>query len=89
MEKITQFLGDNVALMRSTLHTGFAVAALAVLASCTSPEVVVQTDQGPVTCQLYRESVTWMDEAVNKPAGMSDQAADDICRQEGKKRQGN
>jgi len=61
---------------------------LALLASCTSPEVKVQTDQGPVTCQLYTESVTWWDKAVNKPASMSPEAADAICKKEGVKRQG-
>ena len=79
----------DVNLKRLSINTGICAATFAVLTSCTSPEVVVETDQGPVTCQLYRESVTWWDKAVKKPDAMSEDAADNICKQEGIRRQGN
>ena len=60
----------------------------AFVAGC-SPEqmettpVVVQTAQGPVTCQLYTLSqVTW-DRAISHPGAMDVRTADEACRAEG------
>ncbi len=52
----------------------------------TAP-VKVQTPQGVVTCQLYRQDrVTW-DRAIDFPATkMSVPQADAYCRQEGQRR---
>ncbi len=67
-----------------------ALLGSVVLAGCAlTPEqyettpVVVQTAQGPVTCQLYRlDQVTW-DRAIHRPDAMAVATADTLCRNEG------
>lgn len=65
-----------------------ALAAVAVTAGCTPEQmettpVVVQTAQGPVTCQLYTlRQVTW-DRAIGHPNSMDVKTADAACRAEG------
>ncbi|WP_299907562.1 hypothetical protein [uncultured Paracoccus sp.] len=50
----------------------------------TTP-VVVQTEAGPVTCQLYtHEQVIW-DRAISRPNSMDVKTADNICLQEGQR----
>ncbi|WP_232816478.1 hypothetical protein [Paracoccus zhejiangensis] len=65
-------------------------SAILSLAACsldpreyeTTP-VVVQTEAGPVTCQLYtHEQVIW-DRATSRPNSMDVETADNLCRQEG------
>lgn len=56
-----------------------------LLAACSAP-VTLETDQGPVTCQLYTEDqVTW-DQATAHPQTMTKATADELCRQEGFRR---
>lgn len=52
-----------------------------------SPEVTLSTPQGPVICQLYTARQTLYDEAVRRPANMTDAAANAACKEEGKRRQ--
>lgn len=65
-----------------------------VLSGCGSPveyesdPVVVQTPQGPVTCQLYSTSIVAWDRAIDRPAAMSVKTADTYCLNEGARRQG-
>jgi hypothetical protein len=68
------------------------VASVAALSGCVSPEnyetvpVVVETPQGPVTCQLYNlNRVSW-DRAIDRPDSMGVTQADDYCIAEGKRR---
>ncbi len=70
----------------------FSLIAVAALAACTprnfeSPPVMVDTPQGPVTCQLYTSGLTDWDRATNSPAGMSVAEADAYCEREGTARQ--
>lgn len=67
----------------------FVVAGLTLTACAITPEdyetdpVLLQTAAGPVTCQLYTaRQVTW-DRSINRPASMSVETADALCRQEG------
>lgn len=72
-----------------TIRGGLAfVLAAAVLTACSpqnmeTPPVVVQTAQGPVTCQLYTHSEVYWDRSTDRPDSMSVKAADDVCRAEG------
>ena len=65
-----------------------AIAGAFLLSGCTPEQmettpVVVQTAQGPVTCQLYTlRQVTW-DRAINHPGTMDVKTADNVCRNEG------
>jgi len=67
-----------------------SLGALLMIAACTpasmeTDPVTVETDQGPVTCQLYtRELVLW-DKALSRPVDMTDEAANEICRGEGRR----
>lgn len=70
----------------------YSVFLAAGLAGCVpsprgyeSDPVVVQTDQGPVTCQLYTQEITVWDRSINRPDSMSVAQADQICLNEGKK----
>ncbi|WGI23169.1 hypothetical protein [Amylibacter sp. IMCC11727] len=69
-----------------------AVAALLGTAACvdqsayeTAP-VAVTTEQGVVTCQLYTQRHVLWDRATHVPAGMTIERGDEICRQEGERR---
>ena len=70
------------------------VGAIA-LAGCTSPAyfetepVQVQTAQGVVTCQLYTKDVLDWDRSINRPATMSVEYADQVCKAEGAARKEN
>ena len=63
------------------------------LAGCTSPSqfetapVVLETPQGPVTCQLYTKADVSWDRAIDRPETMNVQQADALCRNEGIRRQ--
>ncbi|WP_108503338.1 hypothetical protein [Paracoccus indicus] len=64
------------------------LVAAAALAACTprsfeTPPVMVETPQGPVTCQLYTSGLTDWDRATDAPAGMSVAVADSYCKKEG------
>ena len=68
-----------------------AAVCAAALAGCVSPEqfetppVTLQTDRGPVLCQLYRlDQVTW-DRAIDRPDSMDVETADQLCRNEGRR----
>lgn len=68
-------------------------AAAACLAGCTidpknyeTAPVTVSSPQGPVVCQLYTPDLVTWDRAIDRPAGMSVQAADALCLEEGKRR---
>ncbi len=71
---------------------GFATGALLLLCGCVgdptqyeSEPVKVESAQGVVVCQLYtRERVLW-DRSIDRPANMSVEQADDICRAEGER----
>lgn len=74
--------------MKPTLLIG-TVSVLA-LAGCSvdkrlyeSEPVLVKTDKGIVTCQLYRDDQVLWDEALAFPKTMSLQEADQICLAEG------
>jgi len=67
-------------------------AFVAALSGCATPEsyetvpVVVETPQGPVTCQLYlRSQVVW-DRAIDRPDSMGVTQADNYCVAEGQRR---
>ena len=67
------------------------IAVVLGLSACATPEnyettpVVVQSAQGPVTCQLYTKSIVAWDRAIDRPAKMSVKAADEICQAEGRR----
>lgn len=66
----------------------FVLVAAASLAACTprsfeTPPVMVETPQGPVTCQLYTAGLTDWDRATDAPVGMSVAVADSYCKKEG------
>lgn len=61
-----------------------------LLASCSkksfeTPVVVIPTDLGLVSCQLYTPSLTMWDEAVDHPIEMSKATADGFCKGAGVK----
>lgn len=64
------------------------------LSACITPEdlettpVAVQTSQGVVTCQLYLSHRVVLDRAISRPSTMSDDQANAICLEEGKKQAG-
>ncbi|MCQ0092164.1 hypothetical protein FGD77_10810 [Roseovarius sp. M141] len=68
-------------------------AAVLALSACVSPEnyestpVQVATAQGAVTCQLYTQNRLDWDRSIDRPANMSVETADTICRNEGARRQ--
>jgi len=73
-----------------TLKTGTIGLGLLALAGCSvnqadyaSEPVLVKTDRGIVTCQLYRDDRVLWDEALSFPRSMSLQEADQICLEEG------
>ncbi len=77
--------------MKKTLLTGATlVLAGAFLSACdrTSYEsnpVIVPTNYGDVTCQLYTKNTVWWDESISRPQTLSEEAADDICLEVGRK----
>jgi len=77
--------------------TGIMAAGLmscvAVLGACSprdleSAPVTVHTPQGDVVCQLYTHDVVYWDRSIDRPATMSVEHADNICREEGRKELG-
>ncbi len=67
------------------------ICASVTLVGCVDPKyyetapVKVTTELGVVTCQLYtKQSVTW-DRAIDYPREMSVEAADAVCRAEGRR----
>lgn len=74
----------------SLVLAGLLVSACSIesKSSFESPEVVVTTDAGPVTCQLYtRDELIW-DRATLRPSTLTDDQANQICRDEGVRLQG-
>jgi len=73
-------------------YAAAAAIAAAVLSGCTTPEqfesapVEVATRSGAVTCQLYTTQLTSWDRSISRPDSMSVQAADAVCRKEGRDR---
>lgn len=70
----------------------FLAIGLLTLSACSpnpadhvTPTVAVESASGPVTCQLYRRDMVMWDHAVARPTGMSNDAANDICRAEGQR----
>lgn len=64
--------------------------ACAALTACDksqyeSEPVTLQTPQGDVTCQLYRHDIVMWDEAISRPAAMTDDAANALCEAEGQR----
>lgn len=69
--------------------TLLALAACAdVKKSYESDPVTIQTESGPVTCQLYTPDMVMWDRAISKPNGMGDADANRHCRAEGELRKG-
>ena len=70
-----------------------ALALIAPLSACNwydnrnieTPPVTVETQYGPVICQLYREDIVWFDRAWVKPETMPTNIANEICQAEGKR----
>lgn len=92
-------IGDNhrwrteMARQWMTYHQSLtALAACAVLAGCTdlsafeTEPVQVATQQGTVTCQLYRKNQVLLDRAIDAPLGMTIATADRFCQAEGIRR---
>ena len=48
-----------------------------------TPPVVLQTSEGPVTCQLYRTNMVVWDRAIDRPDTMSVETGDNLCKQAG------
>lgn len=77
---------------RQSLIPAFCLVALAAgcggigQAAFESPPVQVSTPAGVVTCQLYTEDTVLWDRAIDVPPGMSIQAGDEICVEEGRRR---
>ncbi len=73
------------------IRTGFVLlSATIVLSGCLrssyeSTPVEVNTPKGKVTCQLYTPDRVQWDEAIAKPANMSEKEADNICIEKGAK----
>ncbi|TRD13739.1 hypothetical protein [Palleronia caenipelagi] len=68
-----------------------ALAVATAVAGCSqanfeSEPVVVPTEKGPVTCQLYGHNQVVWDEAILKPDTISDNKAHEICINEGTRR---
>lgn len=72
-------------MIRNIILPVFAIAALSAcsLKDFESEPVVVDTPAGQVTCQLYTQSMTSGDRAIDAPAGMAIPTADSYCKQEG------
>ena len=51
-----------------------------------TPPVVLQTSEGPVTCQLYRTDMVVWDRAIDRPDTMSVETGDNLCKQAGVER---
>ncbi|WP_209021262.1 hypothetical protein [Paracoccus ravus] len=65
-------------------------ASLLAVSACSSdpadyatPTISVSTPSGPVTCQLYRHDMVLWDRALSRPATLSDDEANQVCRTEG------
>ncbi|TRD13974.1 hypothetical protein [Palleronia caenipelagi] len=55
-------------------------------ANFESEPVVVPTEKGPVTCQLYGHNQVVWDKAILMPNTISDEEAHEICINEGTRR---
>lgn len=68
-----------------------ALLSTLALTGCIDPAnyrtdpVQVSTKQGVVVCQLYTTQTVLWDEAISAPPGMSIEAADAICKAEGRR----
>lgn len=76
--------------MKAPLISATLVLTTFVIAGCNktafeSDPVVVPTNYGDVTCQLYTKDTVWWDESISHPNTMSSEAADDVCVQIGHK----
>lgn len=65
-----------------------ALGVVLALGACTAtqyerPPVTVETESGPVVCQLYLPEIVLWDTPVSYPASMSKEEAVSICREEG------
>lgn len=76
------------------MRTCLALATLAMVAACSinprnyeTEPVTVETAEGAVTCQLYTKRMLDWDRAISRPATMSVEAADEVCREEGRRQQ--
>lgn len=71
------------------LKIAFAVAAFGAVSACVTPEqfesepVIVNSPQGPITCQLYTKNDLSWDRSIDHPGTLSVKAADTYCRNEG------
>jgi len=68
-------------------------AAPVVLMGCVgAPEdyetapVLLHTEQGTVSCQLYTDEIVAWDRAIGRPASMDVATADALCREAGQRR---
>ena len=50
-----------------------------------TPPVTLNTTEGPVICQLYREDIVWYDRAWVKPSTVTTEQANTLCRKEGER----
>ncbi len=69
---------------------GTLVLAAFTLGACDkkffeSEPVIVPTNYGNVTCQLYTKDNVWWDESISHPQTMTEESADDVCVQIGER----
>lgn len=65
-----------------------ALGVVLALGACTTTQyerepVTVETEAGPVVCQLYLPQIVMWDMPMSHPASMTTEEATAICRQEG------
>lgn len=79
--------------MNITIGRTALILPIVALAACApspeqfeTPPVQVQTAKGVVTCQLYTREITAWDRAIDRPATMSVQEGDAVCKAEGERR---
>lgn len=61
-------------------------ACIPTPASLETEPVLVETQQGVVTCQLYLAGYTDWDRAIHRPETMDVATADSVCLTEGQRR---
>lgn len=70
-----------------TIFVAFGLAACGdSIKSLETPPVVLLTDQGEVTCQLYTKENLLLDRVTNWPPLMDRDIANNYCRAEGRRR---